>query len=95
MAYKPILFNTALEPVKFPEANRNLLKPDGMTDDECKSLWVYTDDDQCVSCWKLTLRQRLQLLLHGRIWLSVLSGHTMPPVWLDCGKTVFVKEKKK
>ena len=32
-----------LMPVKFPQANRNLTKPANMTDEECHSLWVYTD----------------------------------------------------
>lgn len=41
-------------PCKFPEANKNLTKPDNMTDEECGSLWVYTDSNQCISCWQLT-----------------------------------------
>lgn len=76
-------------PVKFPEANKNLLKPHNMTDAECSSLWVYTDGMQCISCWKLSWKQRLKALLFGKVWLSVRSGVTQPPVWLDCDKTVF------
>lgn len=76
-------------PVKFKEANRKLLKPDNMTDEECNSLWVYTDGKQCISCWKLSWKQRIKALLFGRVWLSVLYGGTQPPVWLDCDKTVF------
>lgn len=82
---------TQLTPTKFPETNKNLLKPDSMTDEECSSLWVYTDGRECISCWQLTLRQRLTALIHGKIWLGVLSGYTQPPVWLDCDKTVFIK----
>lgn len=85
---------SALSPTKFDEANRNL-KPENMTDEECSSLWVYSDGSQCISCWKMTWKQRISALLHGRIWLSVISGYTHPPVWLDCGKTVFIKEDKK
>ena len=44
---------------------------------------------QCISCWKLSWRQRIAALVHGRVWLSVLSGYTQPPVWMDCSKTVF------
>lgn len=76
-------------PVQFKEANKNLLKPEGMTDAECSSLWVYTDGKQCISCWKLSWKQRIKALLFGKVWLSVLSGGTQPPVWLDCDKTVF------
>lgn len=84
---------TNMKPVKFKEANKNLLKPDSMTDEECSSLWVYTDGAECVSCWRLTFKERLFALLFGKVWLSVLSGYTQPPVWLACSKTVFVKEK--
>ena len=83
-----------MKAIKFKQANKNLLKPDSMTDEECSSLWVFTDGRQCVSCWKLNLKQRLSALFFGRIWLSVLSGYTQPPVWLDCTKTVFEERKK-
>ena len=81
-----------MKPIKFERANKNLLKPANMTDEECSSLWVYTDGNQCVSCWKMTWKQRIKALLYGRIWLSVLSGETQPPVWIDCEKTVFSEE---
>lgn len=84
---------SVLSPIKFPEANKNLLKPESMTDEECSSLWVYTDGTQCISCWKMSIKQRLSALMHGRIWLSVLSGYTQPPVWLDFSKTVFVSKE--
>lgn len=80
-------------PVKFPEANRELLKPADMSDEECSPLWVYTDSRSCVSCWRLTWKERIKALLFGKIWLGVLSGHTQPPVWLACDNTVFVKER--
>lgn len=83
-----------MKAIKFKQANKNLLKPDSMTDEECSSLWVFTDGRQCVSCWKLNLKQRLSALFFGRVWLSVLSGYTQPPVWLDCTKTVFEEGKK-
>lgn len=76
-------------PVHFPEANVNLLKPANMTDEECGSLWVHRDGHTCISCWKLGWRQRLAVLLHGTIWLGVLSGRSQPPVWLSVEKTVF------
>lgn len=85
---------SVLKPVKFPEANKNLLKPDSMTDEECSSLWVYNDGKECVSCWHLNWKQRILAIIFGKIWLSILSGHTQPPVWIDCGKTVFIKTNK-
>lgn len=79
-------------PIKFKQANKNLLKPDSMTEDECSSLWVYTDGNQCISCWKMNWKQRIKALFFGKIWLSVMSGRTQPPVWIDCCKTVFEEE---
>lgn len=80
-----------MKPIKFKEANKNLLKPNSMTDKECGSLWVFNDEKQCISCWKMTFKQRIKALIYGKIWLSVLSGKTQPPVWVDCDKTVFIK----
>lgn len=70
-------------PVKFPQATKNLIKPNSMTDEECASLWVWNDGQTCISCWKLNLWQRLQILFTGKIWLGIMSGQTQPPVWLD------------
>jgi hypothetical protein len=81
-----------MKPIKFKEANCNLEKPQNMTDEECLSLAVYTDGEQCISCWKMSFRQRISALIYGKVWLSVLSGQTQPPVWLDCAKTIFEKE---
>lgn len=80
-----------MEPIKFKQANKNLIKPNNMTDEECRSLWVYTDGKQCISCYKMSFVQRIKALLFGTVWLCVLSGNTQPPVWLDCDKTVFKK----
>ena len=81
-----------MTPIKFKEANVNLEKPQDMTDEECKSLAVYTDGRECISCWKMSFKERLSALIHGKVWLSVLSEQTQPPVWIDCTKTVFEKE---
>jgi hypothetical protein len=69
-------------PADFPEANRNLTKPAGMTDAECGSLPTFNDGRTCISRWRMTWRERLLALLTGDVWLGVLSGHTQPPVWL-------------
>lgn len=82
-----------MKPVKFNEANSNLHKPQTMSDDECQSLPVFTDGEQIISCWKMSFKERLSALIHGKVWLSVLSGQSHPPVCLGCTKTVFVKPK--
>lgn len=82
-----------MKPIKFKQANRELLGPKLMTDDECRNLWVFTDDTECVSCWKLSFRERIRALIYGKVWLGILSGNTQPPVWLDCNDTVFEEEE--
>lgn len=82
-----------MRPIKFEQANKNLQKPSNMTDEECQSLWVYSDGEQCVSCWQLSFMERIKALFFGKIWISVLSGQTQPPIWLDANKTVFMQTK--
>ena len=81
-----------MKPIKFKEMNRELTKPKNMTE-ECSSLYVYTDEEVCISCWKLSFIERLKALIHGRVWLGVLSGGTQPPVFIDCCKTIFIKKE--
>lgn len=78
-----------MEPNKFDEANKNLLKPEGMTDEECGSLPVYTDGKVCISLWKMTWLERLSALFFGKVWLFVYSGQTQPPVALMATKQIF------
>lgn len=78
-----------MSPIEFPEANRGLTAPVGRPD--VQPLPVYTDGARCVSCWSLTWRERFALLFHGRVWLSVLSGATQPPVALVPERDFFVK----
>ena len=68
-------------PVEHKFANMRLNAPTGK-ENEILPLWVYTDGDQCISCWRLTWRELLSVLLFLRVWLSVLSGQTQPPVWI-------------
>jgi hypothetical protein len=84
-----------MKPIKFKEANRNLLKPDSMTDEECRSLWVYTNGHECLSCWKMSWKQRLSALFFGTVWVDIFSGGTQPPIWVDCTRTVFKQEDNK
>jgi hypothetical protein len=80
-----------MEPMAFKEANKILMKPHGMTDEQCSSLPIYNDGIQCISCWKMTWRERISALLFGRIWLWVVSGVTQPPVALEARKNIFTK----
>ena len=83
-----------MKPIDFKEANRTLGKPKNMTDEECNSLRVFTDGEQCLSCWQMTIKERLAALLFGRIWVDTLSGSTQPPMWLQCKRNVFEDNEK-
>lgn len=69
-----------MKSTNFKQANQTLARPANMTDEECGSLEVYTDGEQCVSCWRGSLIERIVFLLTGEIWLWVHSGETQPPV---------------
>ena len=78
-----------MKPIKFKEQTTVLSKPAGMTDEECMPLPVFSDGEQCISCWELSFIERLKVLFFGRVWLGLYSGKTQPPVWLNVNKTVF------
>ena len=82
-----------MEPIKFKQANKELLKPQGMTDEQCGSLLVFTDGDECVSLWKMTWKERLSALLFGKVWVWVISGNTQPPISLWATREVFIDKK--
>jgi len=83
-----------MEPIKFKYANKDLLKPEGWADEQCRSLPVFTDGRQCISLWKMTWRERLSALFFGNVWLFVHSGQTQPPVALMATKNIFEQENK-
>jgi len=80
-----------MKPIAFPQATIELQKPEGMTDEECGSLPVFRDGQHCISCWQPTLKERLSILLFGKVWLWVWMGNTQPPVALEGCKTPFEK----
>jgi hypothetical protein len=82
-----------MQPIPFPQANRNLGRPPNMTEEECESLPVLTDGKVCVSLWKPTLKERLSILFFGRIWLFVFSGGSQPPVAIEAQRNIFGREK--
>lgn len=71
-----------MKPITFPESNTTLTKPKGMTDDECGPLPVYRQSGTLISCWRLSLKDALAIIIHRRVWLWVWSGTTQPPVAL-------------
>lgn len=63
-----------MTPKHFKQAQIELKKPADMTDEECGSLWIYRQDNQCMSLWTAPFMERLKFLFHGHIWIGVISG---------------------
>ena len=79
-----------MKPTDFKQSTKVLQRPSTMAESECQSLPVWCDGKQCVSAWKPSLRERLNILFGGKVWLGVLSGNTQPPVFIS-GEKVFAK----
>lgn len=73
-------------PTKFKYQNRTLL---GRTED-VMPLPAWTDGQIVVSRWQFTFRERLQLLITGKLWITLLSGSTQPPIALDTMRNLLV-----
>ena len=72
-----------MKPIDFKQSTKVLQRLSEVTDDGCASLHVWSDGTQCVSCWKLSLSERISLVFGGKVWLGVASGSTQPPVFLS------------
>lgn len=83
-------------PIDFKESNKKLGTPKNWDEEKngkCGVLPVYSDGQQSISLWKLSWKERIQILRYGKIWLGILAGKSQPPVWLDSQKTVFIDEE--
>ena len=69
-----------MKPINFPEANKTLRAPSQKSDHQIDELRIFNYRERCISLWKPTLKERLSILLFGRVWLDILSGETQPPV---------------
>lgn len=82
-----------MRPVPFKYSNKTL-NPSGKTYSNnvtgVEPLPIWSDGEQCVSCWRPTWKERLSILLFGRVWLAILSGSTHPPAFVD-GRKEYLK----
>jgi hypothetical protein len=81
-----------MKSIKFPESNFTLLKPLGMKDEDCGNLPCHRGGAWIVSCWKMSLRERIGAVIFGKVWVYVMSKNSQPPIALECKRTVFGKE---
>lgn len=64
-----------------------------LTADNCENLLATTTDRGIASCWRLTFKERLQVLFTGKMWLHVATKQH-PPVFLATS-TPFYSEGEK
>ena len=78
-----------MKPIPFKYSNRTLQPSNAQYSDNVAGvdpLPVWTDGEQCVSCWKMSFVERLSALLFGRVWLALLSGQTQPPALIQVSR---------
>lgn len=68
-------------PVQFAEANLVLTPPPG-EEESVVQLPVLRDNGVIVSCWRPSEAELAEIMRTGRIWLSVWSGASSPPVYV-------------
>jgi hypothetical protein len=50
-------------------------------DDQLPPLPVaVTDDGQCISCWEFDADELAEIAKTGKVWVSLLSGDSQPPM---------------
>lgn len=69
-------------PVEFNGMNFELGKPKGMDDLQCSPLPVFRNGINCVSCWEFTEQEIDKIIKTKRIFVSLWSGQTQPPVYI-------------
>jgi hypothetical protein len=76
-----------MKPVRFKQQNR-IYKAEG-----CGNLPAYKDNEEIISVWKGTFRDRLKFLFNGKMYLWLVS-QVQPPIGMSVD-IPFVKVKKK
>ncbi len=70
-------------PIGFAQANTMLMRPLGMTAEQCASLEVFRGEGQCISRWQFTDAELDELKRNGGKCYVQLWGDTQPPVYIS------------
>ncbi|MDX0251164.1 hypothetical protein GOC31_20925 [Sinorhizobium meliloti] len=73
-------------PVQFSGANMLLRAPEGA--ENVSDMHTFTNGMCSVSCWELSAEELAEVNRTGRIYLSVFSGRTQPPVYVGDEESV-------
>lgn len=82
-----------MTPTKFEGQDTVLRKPGNMTDEECGPLPILRLQGTCISCWKMSWRERIKCFWQGYIWIGVLSGNTQPPIYVAIDKPFVITKQ--
>ncbi len=74
------------QPVHFHGANMVLGPPQG-SENVC-DLFTYTNGRCSVSCWEFSPEELAEIMRTGRVFVSILSGSTQPPVFIGSEENV-------
>ena len=77
-----------MKPIKFKESNVVYAK----NQPEYLPLPAFVDPNdkngQVLSCWSLSFKERIRILFHGRIWLSLMMfGKPLTPSYISTKKS--------
>lgn len=75
------------QPAKLEGANMVLRAPEGQ-EETCRDLCTFTNGSCSVSCWEFSAEELNEIVRTGRIFVSVHSGRTQPPVFVGSEETV-------
>ena len=76
-----------MEPVEFPQVNVRWAE----NQEEYLTLPSFVNEEESISCWRLTWGERLKLLLTGRLWLRQVNYRRALQPILPQVETPFVK----
>jgi hypothetical protein len=82
-----------MQSINFAESNLVLTHPTDMTEEECKSLPVWSNGVYCVSVWNASLLDRVKFIFTNRLYLIIKSGNTQPPVRLTFDNPLVTEPK--
>lgn len=74
------------EPVKFAGYNAELQPPKGS--ENVSALPIYRNGLCCVSAWELNDEELAEITRTKRVFVSVMSGPTQPPVYAGSERSV-------
>lgn len=70
-----------MKPMSFDEVTKTLQYTDEKG--ESRPLPVFSDGEQCISCWELTIDDLIEINLTKRIFVGVSSGQSQPPMFVS------------